>query len=502
MARAQLNIGVDVNANQAKKKLNEIKQEGVDTVEEIGAKNREALKGFIGMFAPMAIAVGAVITVLGAVKEAFVNAFSQGEIFDEFAERAKASAQSVAYLKAQADSAGISTKEFEEAMDDLGSGKTTIQALREEWGRLSDSIDVASKATSNFISISRKKNLDDFKTFFGDMFAGLIDSTINFIGGGGRNAAIIEESAFRGESLEDAIKNAQRYHSTSLRRMSRSEMETIYYRARAKMYQDERESTLRNREYWLNALASNEKIDDVALEATFNEKTNHNWSAKRIREEYETLRQRDEGKYAVDVAVEESQKRKKAQEDALKAQDEANKKIKENADAILKEQQALAKVIYEDDDVLNTREKKLAKYAEMTGERVDWDTLYSLATSTITKDQMLQRDLREEKKLQDERKKAEEEELKSAKENEEKRKKLAEERRKEESAYIDSFTKTAWSLTDAWTDGGGLIGNARYGLRNQKATDEQIKLANQQLKQAISQSKSLKEIEEAIKGDK
>lgn len=502
MARAQLNIGVDVNANPAKKKLENLKKEGVDTVEELGAKNRESIKGLIGLFAPMALAVGAIVSMLGVVKQAFSNAFSQGEVFDDFAEKANTSAQSVAYLKAQADSAGISTKEFEQAMNDLGSGKTTIQALREEWSKLGDSIDTVGKATENFMDAGRVKNFEKFTKNFTDIVAGWADNTLNFLGIGGRNEALIEEGAYRGLSFEETKKLFERYHSTSLRRLSERELQAIYNKAIAQKHKDERESMIRNREYWASTLVGSGKVDDIALVETFNRETGHNWTAQQIKDLALEVEKRDNSKYALDQAVKQSTERKEAEDAKVKAQEEADKKLKEQQDKILKEQQAIAKIIFEDNEILNSQEKKLARFSEMTGERITWEMLTQLATSTLTKDQMLQRDLKEEKRLLDEKKKAQEEEVKALKESEDARLKLAEELRKEENAYIDSFTKSAWGIRDAWTDGGGLIGNARYGLRNQKATDEQIKLANQQLKQAINQSKHLKEIEDTLKGDK
>lgn len=322
MARSQLELNIGADNRQAKHAIKEIKKEGVDAADEIQAKNNEATKQVLGMFAPMAIAVQGLMSLIAGIGESIRKYFAQGEVFIEWGKKADISAQSVAYLKAQADAAGVSAKDFEQAMADLGAGKTTIAKLREEWEGLGDSIKTASEAQANFEKLARSKNF----TLFGDsqstFWGGLADGAMEMVGFGGRELAAIQRAAYEGKSFEEAVAEGRKARKGYSLGVSNERKMTAYYEAVANRQADETATQKRAMEETAKKLYAAE-IDEEKKVQLFKDQTGIELTAKAIDELAQSLKTRDEKfndelKYA-------TEEKKKADEEEKKRKDELEK---------------------------------------------------------------------------------------------------------------------------------------------------------------------------------
>lgn len=477
MARAQLDLNIGANGAPAKKEIKEVKKEGVNAVEEIGAKNREALKGFIGMFAPMALAIGAVMAVLGSIKQAISEAFNQGKVFQEFAEKANISANSVAMLKAQADSAGLSTKEFERAMDDLASGKTSIQMLQKEWGKLGNQIDVASKAQENFSKLARVESLEQFGEGWNTFWGGLASFGADLLGAGGDQLAAAKMAGAQGKTWEEAKWEAQLARGMFDAPIMEGRIREAYLEAFNDWKHDQYETEQRFLEETAKVLMTS-GLKDEEIVRLFKEQTDRNDSIRLIQHYFERAKTKDE---ILKDKIKEAQEAQKKLEEEEKKQAEARKKEADDRNEFIKN---LAKANL-------TAQQREQLFTEETGETKKNEDILKEAEALKTDKEKQAEKIKafedENKRIEEEAKKAEEQRVKE---------------REEKHKNAEDLYKIRLGFRDTWTDGGGLIGNVNYGLRNQNATQEQIKLASQQLNEQKKQAKSLKEIEDAIKGDK
>lgn len=389
MARSQLEFDITANNKPAVKKINEVKKAGVDATEEIQAKNNEATKAAIGMIAPMAIAVQGLMTLLAGISESVRKYFAMGEVFIEWGKKAEISAQSAAYLKAEADAAGVSAKDFEQAMADLGAGKTSIAKLREEWEGLGDSIKTATNAQENFEKLARAKNY----TIFGDgaskFFGGVANGALELIGMGGTQLAAVERAAYEGKSYEEAVKEAQKARRGWHAPVIESRMRAAYETAKSNALADEKETETR-------------LINETA------------------------------------------------------------KKLAEA-------------------DISNAEKERL--FREFTGGDMPIDEIKRIAEEQKSRDEKMNETI---KGIADEEKKAREADKKE---------------RDRAAKIVDEGRKLGIGMKDAFTQGGGLIGNAVYGQRNEDWRNEQLKLLREQYEFVKKQTQSLTNIETAIVED-
>lgn len=329
MARAELDIDIKANSAPAKKGFKEVKKEGVKAIEEIQNKNREALKGFLGVFAPVAIAINAIMMVMASISNAIKEYFSAGQVFVDWGEKANVSAQSVAYLKAQADSAGVSAQEFEQAMDDLSAGRVTIEQLRKEWQGLGDDIKTASNAQNNFRELARKKNFELFGEGWATFWGGAAEQGAEMIGMGGAQIAKIEQMAYAGATYEDALQEARNARRGWHMPVSEERLKEAFYTAKANKANDEFETRQRHMEYTAKQLYKAD-LSATDREAIFKEATGRSYSndaiidlAKKLLSREEKLAERISE--SVEATKQEEEREKKHKEEQKKFNDELDK---------------------------------------------------------------------------------------------------------------------------------------------------------------------------------
>lgn len=293
MAKSHLEFDITANGTKAVKGIEKVKKAGVDAAEEIQAKNNEATKAAIGMIAPMAIAMQGLMALLGGISESIKKYFAMGEVFVEWGKKAEISAQSVAYLKAEADSAGISAKDFEQAMADLGAGKTSIAKLREEWQGLGDSIKTASEAQENFRKLARTKSFEVWGEGQATFWGGLAEIGAEAVGMGGAQLAAVERAAYEGKSLEEAMFEGRKARRGWHAPISQERMMEAYYTADSNRRNDELATQKRLMNETAKAL-SDADISDAEKERLFADKVGTKMTARAIGELAQSLKTRDE----------------------------------------------------------------------------------------------------------------------------------------------------------------------------------------------------------------
>lgn len=329
MARAELDIDIKANSAPAKKGVKEVKKETVNAIEEIQAKNKEALKGFLGVFAPVAIAINAVMMLMASISNAIKEYFSAGQAFVDWGEKANVSAQSVAYLKAQADSAGVSAQEFERAMDDLGAGRVTIEQLRKEWQGLGNDIKTASNAQNNFRELARQKNFDLFGEGWTSFWGGMAEQGAEMIGMGGAQVAKMEQMAYAGATYEEALKEARNARRGWHMPVSDDRLKEAFYTAKVNKSNDEFATRQRNMEYTAKQLYKAD-LSATDREAIFKSETGRSLSNDAILEMAKKLLSREEKlaeriSESVEATKKEEEREKKHKEEQEKFNDELDK---------------------------------------------------------------------------------------------------------------------------------------------------------------------------------
>lgn len=247
-AKAELRIEATANTTQATQKLKELKREGVDVSDEIRAKNEEALKGVIGQFAPMMLAVTAIYKLLGLVAQGFQQMGERAAKLRETAEALNVSASTVAELEARAAAAGVSAKDYAEAIDDLKNGVTTVEELADAWRKSGDGAKYAAEMTKSVTALATDKALQKFRDFFGAIPGFLADSAAFLVGLDASGEAAIETAVRSGVSKDKAVEMAMRadpytfYRSTVGNEERRRELADLYDTQLAQQKEDEKRS--------------------------------------------------------------------------------------------------------------------------------------------------------------------------------------------------------------------------------------------------------------------
>jgi hypothetical protein len=337
MAKAKLEFNIGANNTEAKRKIQEVKKEGISVTQEIQNKNREGIKNFLGMFAPIQIGINLLMSALSAVGESIRKHFNAGQVFVDWGKKANISAQSVAYLKAQADSAGISAKEFETAMDDLNAGRTTVEKLRKEWQGLGDDIKTATNAQQNFSELSRKRNFGQFGEGASSFLGGIAEGALEMVGFGGAQLSTIERMAYQGASYEDALFEAKKARRGWHAPITESRLKEAYYTARANMFADEMETKKRNIDYTAKQLYKAD-LSASEREAIFEEQTGQRFTNEAILKLGKSLLSRDEllaERIKEGAEATKAEKENERNQDGLtKKEEEAKKKFAEDLDKI------------------------------------------------------------------------------------------------------------------------------------------------------------------------
>lgn len=332
MAKTELNFKIGADGSPAKREINDVKKQGIDAVQEIQNKNRESIKGFLGMLAPVSIAMGALMSLISGIGKSIKAYFAQGEVFTKWAEKANISAHSVAYLKAQADAAGVSAKEFEQSMSDLASGNVTLSKLSEQWGKLGDNIKAAKNAQENFEKLARSKNFEIFGKGAENFFGGMASGFLEMVGVGGSELSAIERAAYEGKSYEEAVKEGQKSRKSYSLAVSDERKRDAYYEAVAKKQADE----IATKERVMNTSAQKLAQVDISAadrERMFKERTGVSLSNDAILMLAERLKTNEE-KFADEIKKATEAEKKRADDE--KKQAEKDKKYAEEMEKTTK----------------------------------------------------------------------------------------------------------------------------------------------------------------------
>ena len=147
MAQARLEVKATADVSQATRELKKLAVQGVSVIDEIRAKNQEGIKAVIGMFSPMAIIGQALAQQLSKAIDWAVEfarrvsnakqAYAElGKEVDKTAKNLGTSTEQAVRLEAAAKAAGVGAKEYAQTMEDIKSGKTTLEEQAEAWERI------------------------------------------------------------------------------------------------------------------------------------------------------------------------------------------------------------------------------------------------------------------------------------------------------------------------------------------------------------------------------
>jgi hypothetical protein len=529
MAKAELRLNIGADNSQAVKKIKEVKKEGVDAVQEIQNKNREALKGLLGRVSLVAIGIQALTTVVQKVGEAVKKYFAEGDAFREMAKGAKISAESVAYLKAQADSAGISTEEFEKALKDLADGNTTIDNLSNAWSRLGNSIDTAKNAQKNFEQLTRQLNFDEFDKKLSNISGSVANFWLELVGSHGKQKAIIQQAVYEGKTLAEAMEDAY----TKIRRFESGatveELRQWYYEAQAIANSDriatqrrtinktakklaESEMSAEDRERIFKETTGQAFSNDAIIALAEQIKTAEEKLAESIKEATEVEKKRleeekkkeAEAERVAEVARQEVENIEKETEDTIKKLAKANITDEERS-RLLKERYDMdftGKQIREWAAYLKTKSEILddnLKGAEEKKKQED-DFITKIAKSELSseeKERLVSEQLG--KNLSAQEIMAIADSLKSfgdrAAEALSKAEKDAQERKK----IDDEMSQIKSAIDDNFTAGGGLIGGVSYANVIGHDLRDVTKGIRDGINESKEQNKTLKKIETLLK---
>lgn len=229
MAKADLNISTTNDVSQAVKSFEQIKQaakkasddinkNGINVSEEIARKNREQAKELVGRFTLVGVALRALHAIVGNLKKAFFEMAEEGNKLREVAKSIGVSAETMAALRARAGAAGIGLKEYESALDDLRSGRTTLDELSRSWKNIAKDTYGAKEANSRFFenlsdnieAISTSKNVEKFGNFFKSFWRESISGLVWLSGNGSEAESTIEYAVQQGIRGERGRDNAVR----------------------------------------------------------------------------------------------------------------------------------------------------------------------------------------------------------------------------------------------------------------------------------------------------
>jgi hypothetical protein len=93
------------------------------------------------------------------------------------------------------------------------------------------------------------------------------------------------------------------------------------------------------------------------------------------------------------------------------------------------------------------------------------------------------------------------ESIKKATDEEKKRVEDEKKQKEKQKKFNEEMLKTETAISDSFTAGGGLIGNASYSIRNTAGFEDMTKVATKQLSIQRSQQKTLEDVRAILKGE-
>lgn len=163
MATTNLKLTATADTSDAKRKLDDLKKQSINVTDEIAQKNRERLKEAIGLIAPVAVGVQALMRVIdGAISKVqefigrvanYRDAYAKtGENLDKLAQSLNATTAETIRLQAAADAAGIGAKDYAAALDKIKAGTITLDQQATAWESIASSASIAQSRSRLFAS--------------------------------------------------------------------------------------------------------------------------------------------------------------------------------------------------------------------------------------------------------------------------------------------------------------------------------------------------------------
>ena len=538
MAKAQLRINIDADNTKAVEKFKETKKEGIDAVQEIQQKNREALKGLLGKVSLVAIAVQALTMIVQKIGESIKRYFAQGDAFREMAKNANISAESVAYLKAQADAAGVSVEEFERSMRDLADGNTTLDMLSEKWGKLGDSIKSAEAAQKNFEQLTRQLNFDEFDKKATSLSGKIANVYLELLGSHGKQKAIMQRAVYEGKSLaeaaSEAFSNIKWYEGGA----TFEELRQWYYETQSIANNDRNATLFRTMNKTAKKLAESE-MSAEDRERIFKETTGQTFSNEAIIALAEQIKTAEEKLAESIKEATETEKKRLEEERKKEAEDERlSERLRQNQEDIEKEIEDTVKKIAKANITDEERSRLLRERYDMdlSGQEIrEWAKELTTAQEALeeglknaeTAKSKADKEAEDKQKAEDDfiskvakadlsavdREKAVKQVLgrdlsnteilaiaETLKSFSDKASDVLEEVEKQKK-IDDEIAKIKGAIEDTFTAGGGLIGGATYALRNKTGLEAMTAVAEKQLKIQRKQERTLEDVRAILKGE-
>ncbi len=147
MAQARLEVKATADVSQATEELKKLSVQGVMVADEMKAKSQESIKSIIGAVTPLSV-IGATITNLinrgiDALADFSMRIFNAKQSYAELGKQVDkttkdlgTSTEQAVRLEAAAKAAGVGAKEYAQTMEDIKSGKTTLEEQAEAWERI------------------------------------------------------------------------------------------------------------------------------------------------------------------------------------------------------------------------------------------------------------------------------------------------------------------------------------------------------------------------------
>lgn len=163
MATTNLKLTATADTSDAKRKIDDLKKQSIDVQDEIAQKNRERLKEAVGLIAPVAVGVQALMRVVdGAISKVqeFIGRVASyrdtyakaGEDLDTLAKNLNATTAETIRLQAAADAAGIGAKDYAAALDKIKAGTITLDQQATAWESIASSASIAQSRSRLFAS--------------------------------------------------------------------------------------------------------------------------------------------------------------------------------------------------------------------------------------------------------------------------------------------------------------------------------------------------------------
>lgn len=163
MATTNLRLTATADTSDAKRKLDDLKNQSINVQDEIAQKNRERMKEAISLIAPVAVGIQALMRVIdgaiGKVQEFigrianYRDAYAKtGEDLEKLSQSLNATTAETIRLQAAADAAGVGAKDYAEALEKIKNGTITLSQQATAWESIASSTSIAQSRSRLFAS--------------------------------------------------------------------------------------------------------------------------------------------------------------------------------------------------------------------------------------------------------------------------------------------------------------------------------------------------------------